>query len=58
MSEVAAEVFFINWLEKNGVSVSNVVDFRSNRVVAFVTFDGGQAREAMFDRGTLKEVDR
>ncbi len=58
VAEVAPEVFFISWLENKGVSVSNVVDFRSKRVVAFATFDAGQARQAMFDKGALKEVVR
>lgn len=54
--EVAPNVFFISWLEKSGVSVSNVVDLRNRRVSAFITFDAGQGRQAMLDKGTLTEV--
>jgi hypothetical protein len=39
--EVAPEVFFINWLEKEGTSVSNVLDLGSMKMFAFVTHDGG-----------------
>lgn len=54
--EVAPGVFFISRLEKSGVSVSNVVDFRSGSVAAFVTFDAGDSRMATFDKGTLQDI--
>lgn len=54
-AEVAPDVFFISWLESSGVSVSNVLDFQSKVVFAFVTFDAGGFRQAAFDKGTLQE---
>jgi phenolic acid decarboxylase len=56
--EVAPKVFFISWLEKSGTSVSQVLDLNQMKVTAFVTFEGGNGRQSMFDHGTLTEVNR
>jgi hypothetical protein len=55
-SEVAPDVFFISWLENNGVSVSNVLDLNNRRMTAFVTFDAGKGRQSFFDKGAVEEV--
>jgi phenolic acid decarboxylase len=55
-SEVAPNVFFISWLENNGVSVSNVLDLNDRRMTAFVTFDAGKGRQSFFDEGVVEEV--
>ena len=55
-SEVAPNVFFISWLENNGVSVSNVLDLNNRRMTAFVTFDAGKGRQSFFDKGVVEEI--
>jgi hypothetical protein len=55
-AEVAANVFFISWLEKSGTSVSQVLDLNTSKVTAFVTFDTPQGRKSLFDKGTLTEI--
>jgi phenolic acid decarboxylase len=55
-SEVAPNVFFISWLENNGVSVSNVLDLNNRQVTAFVTFDAGEGRQSFFDKGVVEEI--
>jgi phenolic acid decarboxylase len=55
-SEVAPNVFFISWLENNGVSVSNVLDLNNSRMTAFVTFDAGNGRQSFFDKGVIEEI--
>jgi len=55
-SEVAPNVFFISWLEDNGVSVSNVLDLNNRQAPAFVTFDAGEGRQSFFDEGVVEEV--
>lgn len=55
-SEVAPGVFFISWLENNGVSVSNVLDLNNRRMTAFVTFDPGNGRQSFFDKGVVEEI--
>lgn len=55
-SEVAPNVFFISWLENNGVSVSNVLDLNNRRMTAFVTFDAGKGRRSFFDKGVVEEI--
>jgi phenolic acid decarboxylase len=55
-SEVAPNVFFISWLENNGVSVSNVLDLNNSRMTAFVTFETGNGRQSFFDKGVIEET--
>jgi phenolic acid decarboxylase len=57
-SEVAPNIFFISWLEKKGISVSNVLDLNDSIVTAFVTFDTGGGRQSFFDKGVVAEIDR
>jgi phenolic acid decarboxylase len=54
--EVAPNIFFISWLENNGVSVSNVLDLNNSRMTAFVTFDTGEGRQSFFDKGVTEEI--
>ena len=53
--EVAPDIFFINWLEKTGVSVSQVLDLNRQRVTAFVTYSTDEGRISFFDRGSIAE---
>ena len=55
-SEVAPGVFFISWLENNGVSVSNVLDLNNSRVTAFMTFESGEGRRSFYDKGVTEEI--
>jgi hypothetical protein len=54
--EVASNVFFISWLEKTGVSVSQVLDLGRSRVTAFVTYSTDQGRISLFDKGSITEL--
>jgi len=56
LSEVAPNVFFISWLENNGISVSNVLDLDNRPAPAFVTFDAGKGRQSFFDKGVVEEI--
>jgi phenolic acid decarboxylase len=55
-SEVAPNVFFISWLENDGISVSNVLDLNNRRMTAFLTFDMGKGRQSFFDKGAVEEI--
>jgi hypothetical protein len=55
MTEVAPNIFFVNWLEKSGTTVSQVLDLDKSIVTAFVTFDTPNGRQSLFDIGTLTE---
>lgn len=55
MAEVAPNVFFVNWLEKSGTTVSQVLDLTKLLATAFVTFDTPEGRQSMFDTGSLTE---
>jgi phenolic acid decarboxylase len=57
-SEVAPGVFFINWPENKGISVSNVLDLNNSRMTAFVTFDTEDGRRSFFDKGVITEIDK
>lgn len=55
MAEVAPNIFFVNWVEESGTTVSQVLDLDRSRATAFVTFDTPKGRLSMFDKGTLTE---
>ena len=55
MAEIAPNIFFVNWLEKPGTTVSQVLDLDRLVVTAFVTFDTPEGRQSLFDKGTLTE---
>ena len=55
MAEIAPNIFFVNWVEKSGTTVSQILDLDKLVVTAFVTFDTPQGRQSMFDKGTLTE---
>ena len=57
--QIGDSLFFINWIEKDGITVSQVVDFRLNKVTVFLSLhdensDRGQ-RGSTFFEGKLKE---
>ena len=55
MAEIAPNIFLVNWVEKSGTTVSQILDLDKLVVTAFVTFDTPQGRQSMFDKGTLTE---
>lgn len=55
MSEIAPNIFFVNWVEKSGTTVSQVLDLDKSIATGFVTFDTPEGRKSIFDRGTLTE---
>lgn len=55
MAEVAPSLFSVNWIEKSGTTVSQVLDLNEMVVTGFVTFDTPQGRQRISDKGTLTE---
>jgi phenolic acid decarboxylase len=49
-------LYFVNWIEKSGTTVSNLLDFFENRVAAFVTYNAGSEREGTLDAGLFSIV--
>ncbi len=54
--EVAPGIFFVSWVESSGTTVSQVLDFNTHQVTAFVTYAAGAERQAMLDRGSITEL--
>ena len=54
--EIAPDIFFINWLEKSGITVSQVLDFSKSTVSAFITYNSGAGRQSTLEKGTFTEV--
>lgn len=52
--EVAPGVYFVNWPEESGTSVSQVLDVNVLRITAFVTFDAPGGRGSAYQAGTLR----
>ncbi|MGH8494599.1 MAG: phenolic acid decarboxylase [Gammaproteobacteria bacterium] len=53
--ETSPKVFFISWVEEAGTTVSQVLDFKTSRVRAFVTYRTAERRQGMLDKGTFAE---
>ena len=55
-AEVALDVFFISWVEEEGVTTSHIVDFVNARVTSFVTYEAPRGRQSVFNTGTFTEL--
>ena len=54
--EVASDIFFINWLEASGTTVSQILDFNNSTMVAFTTYDSDKGRQKTLGKGTFSEM--
>lgn len=54
--EVASDIYFINWLESSGTSVSQILDFNTSTMVAFTTYDSDKGRQQTLGKGTFREM--
>ncbi|MCI0444169.1 phenolic acid decarboxylase [bacterium] len=54
--EVGSDIFFINWLESSGTSVSQILDFNNSTMVAFITYDSDKGRQQTLGKGTFSEL--
>jgi phenolic acid decarboxylase len=54
--EVAPNIYFINWLESSGTSVSQILDFNNSTMVAFTTYDSDKGRQKTLGKGTFSEL--
>lgn len=51
--QLSPGIFFINWLEKDGFSVSQILDLNKMTVYAYNTYDEDGKRKELFRTGTL-----
>ncbi|WP_242285084.1 MoaF N-terminal domain-containing protein [Bacillus cereus group sp. BfR-BA-01394] len=51
--QLAPGIFFINWLEKDGFSVSQTLDLNKMTVYAYNTFEESGKRQELFRTGKL-----
>jgi phenolic acid decarboxylase len=47
-------IFFVSWLEKNGASISQLLDFNKNIISTYITFNTNNGRKEEFRKGTIK----
>lgn len=52
--EAAPKVFFLSWLEKTGISVSQLLDLNTMQVTTFMTFDAKHGRQSIFMNGKVQ----
>jgi hypothetical protein len=55
-AEVAPGVFFLNWIEDNGLAVSQVLELSASTIMTFVTFDTPDGRSSSFQQGTVQVI--
>ena len=53
VATVGEDIHFVCWVEKSGVTVSQVIDLPARRVVSFVTYDTPDGRRGVLDRGSI-----
>jgi phenolic acid decarboxylase len=56
--EVASDIYFINWLESSGTSVSQILDFNNSTMVAYTTYDSDKGRQQTLGKGTFSEMSK
>lgn len=44
MKKIDGAKFFVNWIEKDGTTVSQVIDVEKKTVEAFLTFDDAKGK--------------
>lgn len=57
---ITEDIYFINWIEADGMTASQVIDFSSHNVRAFLTWEDKEARggrEQVLLKGSFSIVD-
>lgn len=57
VEEVSDKIFYVNWVEETGVVVSQILNFNSNKVLAFMTWNdekGRGGRASIFQKGSFE----
>ncbi|AXI76931.1 MoaF-related domain-containing protein [Peterkaempfera bronchialis] len=57
VAEVAPEVYFVNWTERSGLTVSHVMDLANLTVRVFWTYEGEGGRVGELHTGRLHPID-
>ena len=53
VATVGEDIHFVCWVERSGVTVSQVIDLTARRIVSFVTYDTPDGRRSVLDRGSI-----
>jgi hypothetical protein len=56
VAEVAPNIHFINWIEDNGTTITQLLDLNASVITTFVTFDSDGRRASTFQRGTIRRI--
>jgi phenolic acid decarboxylase len=56
VAEVAAGIYLLGWNELSGTAVTHVMDFNTDTITAFWSFDVGGGRIGEVHTATFKEV--
>ena len=58
--EISDGIYNINWIEQEGMTVSQILDFNTGKVYAFLTWsddDQRGGRNQLFQKGTFQFID-
>ncbi|MCD0481464.1 MoaF N-terminal domain-containing protein [Streptacidiphilus sp. ASG 303] len=56
VAEVGPQLYFVNWTERSGLTVSHVMDLSALTVRVFWTYEGAGGRVGELHTGTLEPV--
>lgn len=54
--EPIKNIFFVSWLEKNGASISQLLDFNRNKINSYLTFNTPNGRKEEIRKGIIKII--
>ena len=58
MKKIDGTMFFVSWIEKDGTTVSQVIDVEKKTVEAFLTFDDAKGKRIAQTLERTFEVDK
>ena len=58
MKKIDGTMFFVSWIEKDGTTVSQIIDLEKKTVEAFLTFDDAKGKRIAQMLGGTYELDK
>ncbi|MDM5187459.1 phenolic acid decarboxylase [Bacillus sp. DX4.1] len=54
--EVASGIYFLNWIENDGLTISQILNLHEMTINTFMTFENGEGRQSLFETATVTNV--
>ncbi|MBO1578046.1 MoaF N-terminal domain-containing protein [Bacillus sp. XF8] len=54
--EVAPGIYFLNWVEEDGLTISQILNLHEMKLNTFMTFDQGEGRQSLFETAIVEDL--